>query len=305
MLKKILIISLIVYGTMASGDVFVDKGVGAASIAMGGQSVAVGQDIFALYWNPGALGFLEGNSIGGMYSYRYGLSDMVHQFIASALSYNFIQDKSKFILAAGYESFGSGTIYNEGVLTGTVVFNLKGKYSAGLAMKYMRLSVGEDISTYGFATDFGIDLQLGGIVFVGYSAKNLISTHLKYDGTVGTTPFAREIVLPIKHKVGIGLSKQKIGKIELGTDLQSFNIGTELSILSFLKGRYGFSIDFGSITDLDSSSMRRMEHDFGLGFNAGRVKFDYSVSLESDLPLTHFFSVSAVFGSPKILNASN
>lgn len=51
---------------------FLTKGTGARPLAMGGAFVAVGEDNNALFFNPGALGAMDGSSLSLMHAERFG-----------------------------------------------------------------------------------------------------------------------------------------------------------------------------------------------------------------------------------------
>ena len=109
-------------------------GVGARPFGMGGTYAAIANDVNAVYWNPGGLGFLERKELTGMYSqyfnYEYaayvhpvenlgtfGLSGYYYQYSRIPPQYSDIYDYAVMM------SFGKG---------------IKDELSIGASMKFLR-----------------------------------------------------------------------------------------------------------------------------------------------------------------------
>jgi hypothetical protein len=292
------------FAFQASGEIFENNGVGAGSLGMAGQCIATGSDLFSMYWNPGAIGFSEANAIGGMFANLYGSGDLVHQFVGMNMVYKLMPLKSQLVSFAGYESFGSSSLLLEKTLTAGVSLNYFKKYSFGIALKYLALSIGDGndkITSGAFACDIGVDFKVTDMVYIGYAGKNIFSTPFGYTDAYQSDTYDRSVKIPSYQSFGLGVVNKKYGKAEIGSDLSSFKIAAEGILKSIIRIRYGFSYGFATASDSDGKQLRSISHNAGLGVHIAAFKFDYALSLNSALPLSHFISFSAAFGSPVII----
>lgn len=305
-MKKTLIFILIIASWPLLADVFVEKPAGAAAKAMAGSVVAVGNDIYSAKGNPAGLGFMEGNGVAVMFFQPYGLSELNQQQLFFGLNTQLPSYKSQVFYAFGYDSFGSGSLYYERILSGHLAYCFSKKYSAGFTVKHLGLEINGDndsLRASAFALDAGIDIKLGNNLFIGYVGKNLLAGSLEYDDT--DLGVSGSFEAPVSHQVGIGYAHTKFGKAEIGSDLTSVRFGVEIMPVSYLRLRYGFCYNFASLTDLEGKTLTDLGNSFGIGIYSGRLRFDYSLALQSGLPLSHAVSASTTFGSPKIIRKND
>lgn len=153
----------------ASGAQFLKIGVGSRYQAMGEASVAVANDVYALYWNPAGLVEIEHAAVG--FTNVNWILDIDLNYVAMA---KYFEDVGVFGLSASILSMddqeittfeqqdGTGNSYSAASYAIGVSFarQLTSKFAFGTTFKY----VGEKIHrehSQGFAFDFGTMLYTG------------------------------------------------------------------------------------------------------------------------------------------------
>jgi hypothetical protein len=174
----------------ASGAQFLKIGVGSKYQAMGEASVAVANDIYAMYWNPAGLAEIENTAVG--FTNVNWVLDIDLNYVALA---RYFEDVGVFGVSASVLSMGDQEITTFEQQEGTGNFysavsyavgltfarQLTSRFSFGGTVKYLGERIHNEKSQ-GFAFDFGTLLYTGFRSFrLGMSISNM-GPELKFSG---------------------------------------------------------------------------------------------------------------------------
>jgi len=307
---------------------FLEIGVGARAMGMGGAFVAVANDASATFWNP--AGIVWANKVQLEVNHSSWFLDSKVQFISGVIPMPNLN--SALALSATTIGFdnqpvrtvdrptGTGEEYDaRDIVVGlTWATALTDRFSFGLSGKYLSSRIWHETAS-AFALDFGIfyntsleGLRLGFSMAnfgsgVRYSGRDLDST-LDPDKDVEnfdrvpaeykTNPYPLPILFRagISYEIGLG----DFGSTILAADLlhpshapEAINVGLEYGFrnIFFLRGGYQNLFDDSSINGLTFGG----GIDYFDNINGFGVRFDYSWSEWGVLSNTQRFSVGLVF----------
>ena len=307
---------------------FLEIGVGARAMGMGGAFVAVANDASATYWNP--AGIVWADQVQIEVNHNSWFLDSKVQFISGVIPLpNF---NSAIALSATTIGFGSQPVRTVTRPTGTGeeydardmavgltwATALTDRFSFGLSAKFLSSRIWHETAN-AFALDFGIfyNTALDGLR-LGFSMSNF-GSGVQYNGrdldsTIDpdkevenfdrvpaqykTDPYP----LPILFRAGLSyeLSLGVLGSAIFAADLlhpshapEAVNVGMEygFSNMFFLRAGYQNLFDDSSVNGLTlGAGIDYYNHDNGFG-----VRFDYSWSEWGVLSNAQRFSVGLVF----------
>jgi hypothetical protein len=275
--------------------------VGAASIATGGSTVALGDGLRNVYWNPASLAATDQSE--GMVSYSSYLGDSKVNYGAVSthlgsqgqigLSFK-ILNIGDIIVTTEDAPDGTGEILNPnfGVFGITYGRRMTDRVHLGLTGSYISEKVA-DVSATGFAMDLGVQYDTGwrGLRF-GFAMKN-IGPDMRFTGS----NLEQRIVLPTDDPTASGHVLQlQAASFELPSYLQigvsydipmggedrhtsiygafqgnnfttdEYRLGAEVPIGGFLALRGGF-VGQVPIQDADRQQNYLYSYSYGAGFN--------------------------------------
>jgi len=263
----------------SAGAQFLKIGVGSRYQGMSEASVAIVNDIYAMYWNPAGLVEIEDNAIG--FTNVNWVLDIDLNYVAAA---KYFEDIGVFGVSATVLSMddqeitdfenqdGTGNYYSASSFAVGISFarQLTNKFAFGLTAKY----IGEKIyneNSAGFAFDFGTMLYTGfRSLRLGMSITNLgpdmefsgTDLDVSYDersgegsnSTVGAQYKVNDYNLPMTFRVGLAYDLE-IGANSIMTfsselkhpndNLEQGSLGMEYSMNNqfFLRSGYKFNTD--------------------------------------------------------------
>ncbi len=276
---------------------FLDIGVGARGLGMGGAYTALADDAHSVYWNPAGLARLEKREVAASHS-ELGNSTR-HDFLAYA------HPTSRAVLAGAFTYLNQGTIAGRDALgrpTGgfdasdaAAAFAVGRKsdiVDAGVSVKYLRSHIA-GTEAQGFAMDAGLKRALpagSGRVVLGAALRN-IGPGLKYD--------RQRNDLPLRAAVGAGY--RFAGGHALAAELQNGprgagtqgGAGGELQAHEGVFLRLGWTSKNAAAEGAGFDAARGLT--VGVGLKKERFAIDYAAQAAGELGSTHRFTLSARF----------
>lgn len=291
-------------GTTGAG--FLNLGMGARAIAMGGAYSAIADDASAAYWNPAGLVRSEGASF--MFMHASYLSDISFDYLSFASS----KGSSAFGGSLGYMNAGSiaqtsdsgaplGS-YQPRDYYGTISYAADldaigaetGRYSTGLSAKYLSSTIIEKAGAVAFDAGLTGRFEIAGAPLqLGLVAQNF-GPGMKYNKV--TDP------LPTTYKLGgaVTVAKNWLFSAELAAPRGNspyLCAGAENIAYSSDNMSVTLRAGLNSLTLSGVSGLNGLSAGMGLGFS--RVSVDYAVVLFGELGMAHRLSMTLKLGADK------
>lgn len=276
---------------------FLDIGVGARGLAMGGAYTALADDANAVYWNPAGLARLEKREVSASHS-ELGSSTR-HDFLAYA------HPTSQATLAGAFTYLNQGTIAGRDAAgratagydaSDAAVAFAAGRRTdladLGVSVKYLRSHIA-GTEAQGFAADAGLRRELearGGKVVLGAALRN-IGPGLKYETQRNDLPLRAAFGAGYRFASGHALAAEfQNGPRGAGTE---GGAGGELKAHEGVFLRLGYTSKSSAVEGSGFDAARGLT--LGLGLRRGGFGLDYAAQAAGELGSTHRFTLSARF----------
>lgn len=299
MLFELLILHCLFADAGETGASFLNLGVGAHELAMGGAVTALSTGVSSLHWNPGGLGWLNGTQATLMHAehfqsiryehlgFAYGTRAFGTGFSMKGLYLGELEERtvpsqnpiSTFNAYFIVPSFTFAKYFSHGVSIGT---NVK--------IIYQKIGVDNAIS---YAGDLGMSIRSGLPGLKAGLALTNIGTKINFTNS--------SFSLPTQVKAGLGYTLFK-ERANFGVDFikplkDDFQLcfGAEGLIMDRLSLRAGYRSGLdndGGLTGFTG----------GLGIHIENFNIDYALMTYGVLGITHNFSLSYDFGKKKAIS---
>lgn len=295
-------------GTSAAA--FLEIGVGARALALGGAFTAMANDASALYWNPAGLIQLNNISVTANHAdwlaetnFEYfGFAIPVRNQMAFGLGLTALNYVDRQPVRTIFQPEGTGEFYDASDLAIAATFSmaLTDRFSFGMSAKYIQQKIWHE-SANGFALDLGVlyKTRIKGLN-IGTSISNF-GTDLQLDGRDLLRPYDDDpqhysndklntklktdaFSLPLLFRFGLAYSLDITKNHHLTTladvihpsnNVESMNVGLEYSLHNLFALRAGYQSLF------DSDRENGLTAGFGIKTripDALFISFDYSYS---------------------------
>lgn len=283
--KVILLISLTLVGSLLNAQVaqFLRIVPSAKPAAMGEAYVGVANDVYGVYYNPAAVGKINGKQAVATYNSLYeGISYMYASYAQK------LESGGGIAAQVGYMSYGSVEKYVNGTAQGSISptslflaasYGMEMKSSPGLFVGASAKMVQEtlDTSASGFALDAGVLYALQGQpAVIGASISNL-GSGLKFKNETGSLPMV------IRAGVGYKMNEQ----VNIAADISSCAGSTGVHVgLEYLMQQFAIRAGYSTLTGISA----------GAGINLGEqyaldVAYQQGTSLGSMIKVSLFLKL--------------
>ena len=336
-LKYLLILIIIMLVTMNAADritnvgttsaSFLEVGVGARAISMGGAYVAVANDVSSLYWNPGGLGRLKSGEF--IFERIDWLAEISFNYFGAVIPMGrygtlgaYVKSMTMPLMKVRTLNYPDGTgerfgasAYSFGLSFGRM---LTDRFSIGANLKYIREEIWHEQAAT-FAVDLGIwyqtplenlrfgasitnygpEMQLDGSDLLIYhdSDESKLGNNERIMGKLRT----EEWPLPLNVQVGLayGVFENRYSSLTIAADAfhpinnsEGINTGAELAIVDMIYLRAGYK----AIAQVDSEE--GLTAGVGLQyklFGQSVIKFDYAYTEFGRLEYTNRYTLRLNF----------
>lgn len=276
---------------------YLDIGVGARALGMGGAYTALADDAHSVYWNPAGLARMEKKEAAASHA-ELGNSTR-HDFLVYA------HPTSQAVFAGAFTYLSQGKIEGRDALgrrtdgfdasDAAVALAAGGKTEIadiGVSIKYLRSHIAS-AEAQGLAVDAGLKREFtakGGKLALGAAARN-IGPGLKYADERND--------LPLRLAVGAGFRFEK--GHALAVELQNGprgsgstgGIGGEYKALEGVFLRLGYTSKSTALAGSGFDAARGLT--LGLGFRRERILLDYAAQAAGELGNVHRFTLGTRF----------
>lgn len=249
------------------GNSLAQVGPGARQIALSHSDASSSDDVFALFNNPAGLSTLKTREIGFYYSPApFGVKELSNAFAA------FCEPTQYGSFSAGFSTYGF-ELYKETKLALGFGRKIADNFFVGITSIYQNVSINNYGSKGFLFFNLGAIAKLNDQIGFGFAVLNTTRSSIADESNQFPTVFWLGTDLKFLKEIVFYAAIKK----ELGFD-PSIRLGTEYSIIDFLKLRVGVSNEPTTYSG-------------GLGFVYKFVQADYAISSHLDLGLTHQFGL--------------
>ena len=276
---------------------YLDIGVGARGLGMGGAYTALADDAHSVYWNPAGLARLEKREVAASHS-ELGNSTR-HDFLVYA------HPTSQAVLAAGLTYLNQGRIAGRdaaGRPTGgydasdaALAFAAGRKtdlVDLGVSVKYLRSHIAST-EAQGLAVDTGLKREFpagAGMVVLGAALRN-IGPGLKYADQRNDLPLRAAFGGAYRFAAGHALAVE-LQDGPRGAGMEG-GAGGEFKAHEGVFLRLGYTSKSSAVAGSGFDATRGLT--LGLGLKKDGFSLDYAAQAAGELGSTHRFTLSAKF----------
>jgi hypothetical protein len=272
---------------------FLNVGVGARGLAMGGAYTALADDADAIYWNPAGLAQVAGH--------EFQISD-------AELTQSTREDVFSYAQTASFGTFAvAGTYFDDGTLDGrdaqghpTGSFSAADAAAAGAfahktdlvdvggSVKFIQSHIGSAQATT-FAVDLGLRRQLGPVVLA--AALRNAGPGMKFDSETDDLPMRLSLGAAYKFEGGHALTAELTNAPRAGgTDV---GFGGEYRAFKDIYLRAGYTTQSAITGGTGFNAIDGLT--LGVGFRSSRWTIDYAAVPMGELGSTQRFTLGARF----------
>ena len=246
---------------------------GARQIALANSDISSSNDVFSLFGNPAGLSSLTSREAGLFYSPApFGVKEQSSAYMA------YCEPASFGSLGAGFGTYGF-ELFRETKIALGYGKAISKIFFAGISAVYHNVSIRNYGSKGVFLFNIGAIARLNDQVGFGFSIENLSRSTIANESNQIPSVLWAGIDLNFIEQTQFTAAVRK----EIGFN-PSLHLGTEYSIIDFLKLRIGVCNE----PDLCSAG-------FGIIYNF--IQADYAFSSHKDLGLTHQFGLLIRFNN--------
>ncbi len=274
----------------SSGAAFLKIGAGARPAALGGNYVGLANDVNAVNWNPGGLGFLQDRELTAMYA--SWLADMNYEFAgyAQPLSDTWSIGGSIIMLQSGDMEKRSETREKLGTFSATdicgtlaIAKKVQENVSLGGSVKVINQKI-DDESATGMAVDLGALIKTSiDNLSLGIAVRNLGPQ---------MTFISEGYDLPLTVAAGVNYG---LGQMNLTSDINYYDSTTTIGVGMEYKVIDALVLDLGYKAGQDNKLEGLAGLSAGLGFNINRINLSYAWVPYGELSDTHRISLGFKF----------
>lgn len=299
-MKKLILILTIVSSIMlninamvwaaGSGAAFLKIGAGARPAALGGNYVGLANDVNAINWNPGGLGFLQERELSAMYA--SWVADMNYEFAgyAQPLGETWSIGGSVIMLQSGDMEKRSDTREKLGTFSATdtcgtlaIAKKVTATVSLGGSIKVINQKIADESAT-GLAVDLGALVKTSiDNLNIGIAVRNL-GPQMKF--------ISEGYELPLTLAAGISYS---LANINLTSDVNYYDSTTTVGVGMEYKVINALVLDLGYKAGQDNKLEGLAGLSAGLGFNINKINLSYAWVPYGELSDTHRISLGVKF----------
>jgi hypothetical protein len=236
---------------------------GAKQISLANSDVALANDVFTLFNNPGGLSQLNWREVGIYYSPApFGLTELANGYVTYNEPFDFGS------MAIGGMTYGY-ELYRESKIILGYSYNYENIFFAGAAINYHSFS----IQNYGSTGTFY--LNLGGLVYLLNDLRWGFYVHNINKATIANTD--DQIPMILSTGLSFNILKNFSLNFALEKDIRyspSIQFGIDYDIIEYLSLRFGGSNQPSRFTA-------------GIGINYSIFSLDYAFFTHPDLGFTH------------------
>ncbi len=148
---------------------FLEVGIGARAMGMGGAYVALANDVSALYWNPAGIAEMQSSSV--LFEHKEWLAEINFDVAAIAVSLGDLGSIGAMISVLNMDDLaertidqpeGTGNFFSVGDIALGLTYSTKltDRFSFGITAKYIHQKISQ-MKADGFAFDFGTQFDTG------------------------------------------------------------------------------------------------------------------------------------------------
>ncbi|HPG31548.1 MAG TPA: PorV/PorQ family protein [bacterium] len=275
------------YCAGTTGAQFLQIGIGAKPVSLGGAYTAAAEDVYGLYWNPAGIAFLNKSEL--TIQHNEWIEDVTYDFAGYAAK---IIDKNYIGIAVYHLSSGdiegrdllgnkSGDYKStDSAMSLTWTLKPENKFALGFTGKYIKQKI-DDSSASSIAADAGIKILCSEEFSFGISLLNF-GQKLKFE--------SQENKLPFTMRSGVSYKNQSLllslDVVKVRDEDASVSFGAELNYDRMLYIRAGYN-SYDEDFDKDIYC--------GLGLNLYKFNFDYAYIMGKELSDCHILGIKYNF----------